>query len=101
MDTGIIGPVTVMPSYVSYFGSHSSSVHGIIVSSILLSASVTSFIAGWPADILGRPQSIALGAVVFGIGASLEAGAMKSAMFMVGRIIEGMGFGLYFGTLTV
>ncbi|GIJ97900.1 hypothetical protein Aspvir_000006 [Aspergillus viridinutans] len=90
-----------MPSYVEYFGSHSPSVHGIIVSSILLSAAVMSVIAGRPADVLGRPQGIALGAAVFGVGAALEAGAVRLAMFMVGRVIEGMGFGLYFGTLTV
>ncbi|KAA8645913.1 uncharacterized protein ATNIH1004_007334 [Aspergillus tanneri] len=101
IDTSIIGPVTVMPSYVRYFGSFSSSVHGIIVSSILLSASVMSVIAGRPADVFGRPQGIALGAAVFGVGAALEAGAVRLAMFMVGRVIEGMGFGLYFGTLTV
>ncbi|KAF9883406.1 hypothetical protein FE257_003489 [Aspergillus nanangensis] len=101
VDTSIIGPVTIMPNYVSYFGSHSSSVHGIIVSSILLSAAVMSVIAGRPADVFGRPQAIALGAAVFGVGAALEAGAVRLAMFMVGRVIEGMGFGLYFGTLTV
>ncbi|KAI1998255.1 hypothetical protein LOZ53_000040 [Ophidiomyces ophidiicola] len=101
VDTSIIGPVTVMPSYIDYFGTHSSTVHGIIVSSILLSASVMSFIAGRPADVLGRPQAIALGVGVFGVGAALQAGAVRLAMFMVGRVIEGMGFGLYFGTLTV
>ena len=90
-----------MPSYISYFGSFSSTVHGIIVSSLLLSASVMSFIAGRPADVLGRPQGIALGVAVFGVGTALEAGAVHLAMFMVGRVIEGMGFGLYFGTLTV
>ncbi|PWY93543.1 general substrate transporter [Aspergillus sclerotioniger CBS 115572] len=101
VDTSIIGPVTVMPSYIDYFGSHSAIVHGIIVSSILLSASFMSFIAGRPADVMGRPLAIALGAAILGAGAALEAGAVRLAMFMVGRIVEGMGFGLYFGTLTV
>ncbi|KAH8589615.1 general substrate transporter [Bisporella sp. PMI_857] len=101
VDISIIGPVTIMPSYISSFGLHSPSVHGIIVSSLLLSAAVMSFIAGRPADVLGRPQGIALGVGVFGLGAALQAGAVRLAMFIVGRIIEGMGFGLYFGTLTV
>jgi len=101
VDTSIIGPATIMPSYLDVFGHFSSSVHGIIVSSILLSASVMSFVAGRPADILGRPQAIALGAGVFTVGAALQAGAVNLTMFMLGRVIEGMGFGLYFGTLTV
>ncbi|RAL05937.1 general substrate transporter, partial [Aspergillus ibericus CBS 121593] len=101
VDTSIIGPVTVMPNYIDYFGSHSAIVHGIIVSTILLSASFMSFIAGRPAGVLGRPQAIAIGAAIVGAGAALEAGAVSLAMFMVGRVVEGMGFGLYFGTLTV
>ncbi|OCL10064.1 general substrate transporter, partial [Glonium stellatum] len=102
-DTSTIGPVTVMPSYIAHFGQHSPSVHGIVVSSILLSAAVTSFIAGRPADVLGRPRAIALGVAVFTVGVAMQAGATGKglAMFMVGRVTEGAGFGLYFGTLTV
>lgn len=90
-----------MPSYLDVFGHFSSSIQGIIVSSILLSASVMSSVAGRPADVLGRPQAIAFGAGGFSLGAALQAGAVSLAMFLVGRVIEGMGFGLYFGTLTV
>ena len=96
-----IGPVTIMPDYTNYFGPQSPSVHGIIVSSILISASVMSFFCGKPADVLGRPRGIALGASVFAVGAALQAGAIRLAMFVVGRVVEGMGLGLYFGTLTV
>ena len=99
-DTGIIGPTTVMENYVSTFGHPSSAVHGIIVSCILLSASLSSFFAGKPADALGRPQALALGAAMFAIGAAIEAGAVNIAMFAVGRVIEGLGEGLYFGTQT-
>lgn len=46
MDTGIIGPVTVMKRYVSEFGSESPTIHGLIVSSILIPAALSSFFAG-------------------------------------------------------
>jgi MFS family permease len=101
MDTGIIGPVTVMDSYVASFGSVSSSVHGLIVSAILIPAAISSFFAGKVADILGRSKAISLGAFIFGLGAALEAGAAHLAMFIVGRCIEGIGEGLYLGTLVV
>lgn len=101
MDTGIIGPVTVMKTFVSYFGPQSPSVHGLIVSSILLPAAVSSFFAGRMTDLLGRPKGIAIGALVFGIGAALESGAVNIAMFVVGRCVEGIGEGLYLGTLVV
>ncbi|KAF2460980.1 general substrate transporter, partial [Lineolata rhizophorae] len=101
IDTGIIGPVTVMKNYTAHFGKQSAEVHGIVVSSILLSAFVASFFAGRPADVLGRPQSIACGAAIFGTGAALQAGATSIGMFIAARVIEGIGEGLYFGTLTI
>ena len=101
MDTGIIGSVTVMKSFSNSFGSQSATIHGLIVSSILIPAAISSFFAGRVADALGRPQNIAIGALIFGIGAALEAGAVSLAMFVVGRIVEGAGEGLYLGTLVV
>ena len=101
MDTGIIGPVTVMESFISQFGVQSATVHGLIVSSILIPAAISSFFAGRVADLLGRPKGIAIGAIIFGLGSALEAGANSLAMFIVGRIVEGLGEGLYLGTLVV
>ncbi|KAI0401973.1 general substrate transporter [Xylaria palmicola] len=79
LDTSIIGPVTVMDSFVHQFGTFPAAVHGILVSSILLSAAISSFFASRPAD----------------------AGAMNLGMFATGCVIEGIGYGLYFGTQTV
>ena len=101
MDTGIIGSVTVMDSYTQQFGRLSPTVHGLIVSAILIPAAISSCFAGKVADALGRPKSIGIGALIFGVGASLEAGAVNLAMFVTGRVIEGLGEGLYLGTLNV
>ncbi|KAL5342906.1 general substrate transporter [Aspergillus crustosus] len=101
IDTGIIGSVVVMEQFVQRFGSFSPIVHGLIISSILIPAAVTSFFGGKLADWLGRPRSISVGALIFGIGAAMEAGAAHLAMFIVGRCIEGLGEGLYLGTLVV
>ena len=101
MDTGIIGSVTTMKSYVSEFGLQSATVHGLVVSAILIPAAISSFFAGKVADVLGRSKSIAIGTLVFGFGAALEAAAISVAMFVIGSIIEGVGEGLYLGTLVV
>ena len=101
MDTSIIGPVTVMRSYVARFGEQSAIIHGAVVSSILIPAALSSFFAGYVADLLGRPKCIGIGALIFSIGAAIEAGAVDLAMFVVGRCIEGLGEGLYLGTLVV
>ena len=101
VDTGIIGSVTVMKSYISEFGPLSATVHGLIVSAILIPAAMSSIFAGRVADVLGRRKNIAIGALIFGFGTAIEAGAINLAMFIVGRSIEGVGEGLYLGTLTV
>ena len=72
VDTSIIGPVTVMESYIAQFGHLAPAVHGIIVSCTLLSAAVSSFFAGQSADMLGRPRALAFGAAVFAIGTVLS-----------------------------
>lgn len=101
IDTGIIGPVTVMKSYTLYFGSQSAIVHGVIVSSILIPAAFSSCFAGRVSDRLGRPKAIAIGALIFGVGAALEAASIRLVMFIIGRCIEGLGEGLYLGNLVV
>ncbi|QIW99185.1 hypothetical protein AMS68_004703 [Peltaster fructicola] len=101
IDTSIIGPTTIMKSFVSDFGTLSSAVHGLIVSMILLSAAVSSFFAGKLADSLGRVPAIALGAAVLCLGVALEAGAVHIGMFAAGRLIEGFGYGAFFATQTV
>ncbi|KAK8002175.1 hypothetical protein PG991_014397 [Apiospora marii] len=101
IDTGIIGPVTVMDDFKTYVGDPSPTIHGLIVSSILIPAALSSFFAGKVADRLGRSRGIAIGSLVFGLGAALEAASVHIAMFVVGRIVEGVGEGLYLGTLVV
>ncbi|KAF2705733.1 general substrate transporter [Pleomassaria siparia CBS 279.74] len=101
IDTGIIGPVTVMDDFTAYVGNPSPTVHGLIVSSILIPAAIASFFAGKVADRLGRPRGIAIGSFIFAVGAALEAASVHIAMFVVGRVIEGIGEGLYLGTIVV
>lgn len=102
MDTGIIGPVTDMTDFKAQFGgSQNSTIHGLIVSCILIPAAISSFFAGHLADRVGRPKGICIGTFIFGVGAAIEAGAVHLAMFIVGRIVEGVGEGLFLGNLVV
>ena len=57
-------------------------------------ASISSFIAGRPADVLSRPHATALGAGIIGLGAALQVGSVNIPMFIAGRVIEGLGIGV-------
>lgn len=101
LDTGCIGSITTMPAFLDYFGNLSSTIHGLLVSSILIPASLTSFFAGSVADSLGRVRAIGFGGLIFALGTALEAAAQNLAMLFVGRCITGVGEGLFLSTLVV
>ena len=101
LDTGTIGPVTTMPSFTDTLGVLSSSMHGMVISSILLPATFTSLFSGAVSDSLGRTRVVAIGAIVFAVGAALEASASTLGMFIAGRCVVGIGEGLFLSTLVV
>ena len=90
-----------MPSFTETFGDVSASVLGFVVSSILLSATLASIFSGSLSDRLGRPKAISIGALVFAVGAALEAGAVNLGMLIGGRLIVGVGEGLFLSVLIV
>ena len=101
LDTGIIGPVSDMNFFRQEIATTSPIVLGLIVSSVLLPSAIVSFFAGSFADAVGRPRAVIIGFCVFGLGAAIEAGSIHIAMFMVGRIIIGIGNGLSLSTVVV
>lgn len=100
LDTGTIGPITAMSTFIASFGPFSPTKHGAIVSAILLPAATSCLFAGNLADSYGRSTTIIAGAAIFGIGATLEASAPKLAVFIFGRVIKGLGEGLFLATVT-
>lgn len=90
-----------MPSFTNSFGFLSSTMHGLVVSSILLPATFVSIFAGAFSDSLGRTRTVAIGALFFSIGAAFEASAVNLAMLIAGRCVVGIGEGLFLSTLVV
>jgi len=90
-----------MPQFEETFGHLSSTIHGLVVSTILITAATASFFAGHLANHVGRAKGITIGTLVFAVGASLETASVKLAMFFVGRGIKGAGMGLFLSTVAV
>lgn len=90
-----------MTQFTQSFGPVSATVHGLIVSSILITGAISSFLAGHLADAIGRPKGMSCGALVFGIGAAIEAGSINLAMLFIGRLVTGVGEGLFLSTTVV
>ncbi|KAG8934984.1 hypothetical protein FRC02_008735 [Tulasnella sp. 418] len=96
MDTGSIGPITVMPRFLETFKEfRSHAIQGLLVATILISASVTSFFSGWMSDKLSRKRTIMIGSFISSLGSALEAASVHTAMLIVGRLIAGVGEGMF------
>ncbi|QDS72329.1 hypothetical protein FKW77_007807 [Venturia effusa] len=101
LETGSIGPLTVMTSFSDTFGHLTSTIHGVVVSSILVGGTASGLFAGNSSDIYGRTSTIIAGALIFGIGATLECTAFQLGQFIAGRVIAGIGEGIFLGNLVV
>jgi MFS transporter, SP family, sugar:H+ symporter len=66
---------------------------GVNVGAILLGSALGAFMAGRLSDAIGRRKVMMLAAVLFLISAFLAGAANGSAMFIVARIIGGLGVG--------
>lgn len=66
---------------------------GLIASSLIFAAALASLVARRPADTVGRVYGICIGTFILSIGAALQAGSDNIAMFIAGRVVEGIGGG--------
>lgn len=90
-----------MPQFEDQFGKISPGIQGVLVSTILITASISSFFAGPLSQRISRTFTIALGALLFAIGSAVAASGMTLAQFFVGRAIAGFGEGVFMSSITV
>lgn len=101
LDTGTIGSVTDMDQFEATMGPISSTIRGVIVSSILPTGALAALMAGILADRYGRKHLILSGAIIYGIGAAIECASVVLGMFIFGRLVKGVGQGLFLSTVYV
>ncbi|TFY68987.1 hypothetical protein EVG20_g3343 [Dentipellis fragilis] len=90
-----------MPQFRDRFGTDSPVTQGLVVSSILMTASVAAIFSGPFADRFSRTHIFATGAVIFSLGSLITATSGNLGMLLTGRCIAGFGQGLFWSTITV
>jgi len=90
-----------MSSFKATFGEISSTIHGVVVSSILLSGALSALVAGILADRYGRTRLISVGSCLYGVGAAIECGSTLLGVFILGRFVKGLGEGLFLSAVYV
>ncbi|CAO3637560.1 unnamed protein product [Cunninghamella blakesleeana] len=96
-DTGVISALLVIPFLSSKYQLESDNgapgVAAVTVS--LATAFLASFVSGFVADRLGRKRLFYIGTILNLIGCAIEVAGSNIASFLSGRIITGMGVGIF------
>ncbi len=72
----------------------SPGIHGIAMASALYGTVVGSLLGGWPADRFGRKATLLWIGVLYFVGAVASGLATNVTMFIVARVIGGVGIGI-------
>jgi MFS family permease len=95
-DQGVMSPVLVMENFENHFPYlMGSTIQGWLVSALELGAWAGALFNGYLADRISRKYSMMVAVVIFTLGSGLQAGAQSPAYFFAGRIIGGVGIGMF------
>ncbi|CAF4057848.1 unnamed protein product [Adineta steineri] len=101
-DTGIISGIIDMNYFLRTFGHQlpdrtyalTSNDKSLIVS-ILSAGTFVGALSGYPVgDYLGRRYGLILACIIFSIGVSCQTAAIATPLFIIGRVIAGIGVGM-------
>ncbi|KAJ5995050.1 hypothetical protein N7481_002027 [Penicillium waksmanii] len=95
-DQGVMGPILVMENFKNHFPYfENSTIQGWLVAALELGAWAGALINGVLADRISRKYAMMVAVVIFTLGTGLQAGAQTPAYFFAGRIIGGVGIGMF------
>ncbi|KAL4809870.1 general substrate transporter [Aspergillus unguis] len=99
----VIGSTVGQPNFYTYFDleadtnaagyKHTTNMIGALNGINSAGAVIGCILQAWTADAYGRKWTIQMGAAVLIVGGALCAGAVHMAMFLIGRLIAGVGAG--------
>jgi MFS transporter, SP family, galactose:H+ symporter len=90
-DTGVISGALI---FIKHEFGLTTATEEIVVSGVLLGATIGAIFGGKAADLFGRRRVLLVTAAIFGVGALASAAAPSPAILIVSRIILGLAIGL-------
>ncbi|KAG0645882.1 MFS glucose transporter mfs1 [Hyphodiscus hymeniophilus] len=95
-DQGVMGSILVMQNFQAHFPTLTgSTIQGWLVSALELGAWAGALFNGYLADKISRKYSMLVAVVIFTIGTGLQTGAQNPAMLFAGRVVGGIGIGMF------
>ena len=90
-----------MEQFKEVFPNVSAALRGLIVSSILITGATASIFAGPLLDRISRIYTFTVGGIFFGVGSALSASASSVGQIIAGRLVAGVGEGLFMSGIIV
>lgn len=94
-DQGVLGGLVSYPGFLSAIGNPSSGYLGTIVALFNIGCLCGCVISAFFGNRLGRKNAIILGCAVMVIGGTIQASTYGPGQLIAGRIISGIGNGMY------
>lgn len=98
-NQGVYGSISGTPGFITMSDIGSDGVvtqttkQGGLAAAYYFGAMFGAFIGGWLGDKLGRKKAAFMGAILSLAGSALQCGSVNSDMFIVARVISGLGIG--------
>ncbi|KAI0010673.1 putative hexose carrier protein [Xylariaceae sp. FL0662B] len=89
-DGSMLNGLNILPSYTDYF-ELTPATTGLNTASVFIGCTVGTLVAGLMTDRLGRRPAIFWSSVITLVGIVIQSAAQDIAMFVVGRVILGLG----------
>lgn len=97
-----MGGILAMPQFLNYMGTPSDFRQGLMTAALIAGEVVGSLLVGFIfADRFGRRTTIFVSIALYLGGQALLVAAQNQAMFIVGRVINGLGAGPWFQTISL
>ena len=99
----VIGSTVGQPSFYTYFGlapqgspgyAHTTNIIGALNGVNSAGAIIGCILSAWTADKWGRKRTMQMGSIILAVGGALCSGSVDIAMFLVGRVLAGLGAGV-------
>ncbi|KAJ5720546.1 uncharacterized protein N7483_008480 [Penicillium malachiteum] len=79
--------------------AHNSTILGLVVAIFELGSAIGALSCLFIGDRLGRPKSMLVAGAICTVGVIIQASTYSLAQILVGRIVTGVGIGIYTGTV--
>ena len=94
--TSALGPILVMENFQAHFPTLTgSTIQGWLVSALELGAWAGALFNGYLSDRISRKYSMMVAVLIFTLGTGLQTGAQNPGMLFAGRVIGGIGIGMF------